>query len=679
MRLFKEVFRDVRRFPGVTVLSIVTIALTLYISGLFGLLYVNITGALSRIGERVQMVVFLRDEAPLESVNSLRQELLAISGVRDVAYIGKNDALERFRGELGENAALLDDLEENPLPASLEITFDENHRDGSYLQPVASRLEALDIVEMVDYAKPWTEEFDRVRKIVALVGLVTGIVVITASVLIISFNIRLALASKKEEMSVIHLVGATDLYLSKPYLLEGFLSGVTGGILALLFLATTRRLVATGLYPISFFTDAQAATGILAGGLIGAAGALVSVRSFLRALLLAAAVFLLAPGPVPSLHAQTKDVPEITGDIEKGKSDLEKIRQEIKKNRAEAEKLKSKETSITGEVQHLDKEIDLRGKLVSRLEKDLTREEEELVAITQRLGSTQQRLASRKEILRKRLRSVYERGLPGLLEVILSWDALPRLSLRLEYLSRVLAYDRKIVEDISRLKGDIEREGSEKEAKIRSIAGRKTEVGREKRSLESTSQEKKKLLSSVRNEKKKREKMIAELTQQEKNLQALIQKLEEERLRAEREGRGKAGPIAGLYGKLPWPVRGEVITRFGTNYDPVYKTRIPSQGVDIAAALGAPVKAVEAGKVEYADWWQAYGKMVIVNHGGGYYTVYAHLDDVTVAAGSQVAREQKIGTVGKTGSLLGPALHFELRRGKEALDPLKWLKSAAGG
>jgi cell division protein FtsX/septal ring factor EnvC (AmiA/AmiB activator) len=678
MRLIKEVFRDVRRFPGVTLLSVITITLTLYISGLFGLLYVNITGALSRIGERIQMVVFVRDEAPHDAVEALRQGLLALDGVREVAYMSKGEALERFRKELGESASLLDDLEENPLPASFEITFREDRRDGTYLQSIASELEAMDTVEMVDYAKPWTEEFDRVRKLIGLVGLVTGIVVVMASVLIISFSIRLALASKQEEMSVIHLVGATDLYLSKPYLLEGFLKGVAGGALALLFLTMTRRLVTTGLYPVSFFTEGQVALGILAGGLIGTAGALLSVRSFLKTLLVAVLLLLPLAGTPPPLHAQAKDTTGVTGDIEQGKSDLEKIRQEIKKNRAEAEKLKSKEASVTGELQHINKEIDLRGKLVSKLGKELTSEEEDLGVIAAELETTQSRLDRREEILKRRLRSVYERGLPGLLEVALSSNALPRLGLRLEYLSRVLAYDRAVVEDISQLKADIEREEREKEAKIQSIEGRKREVDREKRSLESTSQDKKKLLTSVRNEKKKREKMIAELVAQEKSLQALIQRLEEERLLAEKAGRGKAGPIAGLYGKLPWPVRGEVITKFGTNYDPIYKTKIPSQGIDIAAGLGTPVKAVEAGKVEYADWWQAYGKMIIINHGGGYYTLYAHMDDISVAAGIQVARQQVIGKVGNTGSLSNPSLHFELRRGKEALDPLMWLQAVGG-
>jgi murein DD-endopeptidase MepM/ murein hydrolase activator NlpD len=237
----------------------------------------------------------------------------------------------------------------------------------------------------------------------------------------------------------------------------------------------------------------------------------------------------------------------------------------------------------------------------------------------------------------------------------------------------VLAYDRNLVEEISELKDEIIEKEHHQETKIRTVADRKKEVDNEKRSLQSTSAKKKKLLSSVRNEKSQREKAIKELKEQENNLQQLIQKLEEARILAEREGLKGGGPVGEAYGKLPWPVKGEIITKFGTNYNPIYKTRIPSQGIDISARLGTAVKAIEAGKIEYADWWQTFGKMVIVNHGGGYYTLYAHLNEIYVLNGAEVLRGQRIGTVGKTGSLKGPYLHFELRKGKEALDPLKWL------
>ncbi|MFQ6104455.1 MAG: permease-like cell division protein FtsX [Candidatus Glassbacteria bacterium] len=673
MRIFKEVFYDIRSFPGITILSVVTIALTLYISGLFGLFYINITGALSKIGERVQMVIFLRDEVPDEEIEELRKELANLEGVTGIEYIAKEDALEKFREELGDNAHLLDDLDVNPLPASIEVRFDEDHRNVEALKQIAENLEGNELIEMVDYAKPWTEKLDRVRRLVGLVGLLTGLVVIIASVLIISFSIGLALKSKEEEMGVSQLIGATDFYISRPYLVEGLIKGLAGGLIALLLLTLTRKLAVAGLYPFSFFSRTQIVAGILAGGIIGTAGAAFSVRSFLRALVLAGLLISLQATTLSPLYASSQDPQKIEEEIEKEQSELERIRNELKENEAEAKRLKSKEKSVLGEIQNIDQKIDLKSKLISKLKKQIQLEEKELQDISRKLKDTSVRLDHTKRILGKRLRLVYEKGILSPLEVVFESSSLPRLGLRIEYLSRILAYDRKLVREISELKEDIAVKENEKEAMLKSIALRKEEVDLEKRSLESASAEKRKLLSSVKKEKSKREKAIAELREREDKLQNLIQKLEEQRLLAERMGERREAPIEKRFGKLPWPVKGKVITKFGTQYNPIYKTRIPSQGIDISARLGTPVKAVEAGKVEYADWWQTFGKMIILNHGGGYYTIYAHLDEIAASTGIDVLRGQQIGTVGKTGSLKGPYLHFELRRGKEALDPLKWL------
>ncbi len=673
MRILEDLIRSVKRFPGVTALSVLTIALTLYVTGLFGLFYVNVSAVLSKIGERVQLVVFLEDRAADPLVEELRTEIGSLPGVTRIVHMSKEEALERFREELGSNAFLLDEIEENPLPASLEVYFDEAHRNSDSLRIIARRFEGRDGIELVDYARPWTEKLDRVRKLVGLVGLLTGIVVVVAAVLIIASNIKLALKARENEMEIVHLVGASDFTIGRPYLLEGFLKGVLGGFAALGLLVLTRRFVVTGLYPISFFTPAEITAGIAAGGLIGMLGAWLSVRNFLRSLLVL--TFLLAPLPGLVPAARSQEPGRITEEIDQGKSELESIRKEIEENRKEAEKLLSKEKSISGEIHHLDKEIHLRTKLIDELGSDLKREQREFSELSGELRNAENRLEERKQVLARRLRAVYERGLTSPLEVLLGSKSFSGLELRLEYLSRVLAADVRLVEEIEDLRSEIARREREKGSKIVGIEKKKEEVDREKASLEAASTKKQQVLASVKKEKSKREKMIEELERQEKKLQDLIQKLEEERLLAEQRGAMRESTVGKARGRLLWPVRGKVVTKFGTIYDPEEKTRIPSQGIDISAGLGTPVQAVEAGKVEYADWWQTYGKMIIINHGGGFYTLYSHLNDISVIAGSEVVRGQKIGTVGNTGSLKGPALHFELRQGKRALDPLQWLSA----
>ncbi|GEM_PF-76403 len=676
MRALKEVVHNVRHFPGVTALSVLTIALTLYISGLFGMFYINIARALSNAGERVQMVVFLHDDAPPEDISSLREELAAWPGVVEVLFTSKEEALARFRDELGDNDYLLDNLDGNPLPSSIEIQFDADHRNTDTLQTLAEEIEGRAAVELVDYAKPWTEKLDRARKIIGLIGILTGVIVLVAAIFLISFSIGLAMKSKEEEMGIAHLIGATDLYISRPYLVEGLLKGLIGGGIAVLLLTMTRKLIVTGLYPVVFFSSAQMVVAVCAGGIIGMIGAAFSVRHFLKTLLLVCLMLCASGvGRLP-LYGQSKPKEELGKEIEEGQSELERIRAELQKQETEAEKLKNKEKSVSGEIQNLDRSIDLKTRLVSELGKELKTEEKELGIIVVQLKEAQSELERRKSVLSKRLRMVYERGILSPLEILLDSGSLPRLGLRLEYLGRVLAYDRDLVEKISVLEEEIVSNEQDQEMRVKKISGRRKEVDTEKRSLESTSAKKKQLLSSVRTEKSKREKAIKELKEQQQKLQVLLEKLEQERILAERSGPRGGSFIEKSAGKLPWPVKGNVITKFGTNYNSIYKTRIPSQGIDIQAKLGTTVKAVGTGTIEYADWWQTYGKMIIINHGGGYYTIYTHLNDLYVSIGSEVREGQDIGTVGKTGSLKGPYLHFELRQGKEALDPLKWLRSS---
>jgi murein hydrolase activator len=107
---------------------------------------------------------------------------------------------------------------------------------------------------------------------------------------------------------------------------------------------------------------------------------------------------------------------------------------------------------------------------------------------------------------------------------------------------------------------------------------------------------------------------------------------------------------------------------------PRYGTRVPQNGIDITAPLGTPVRAVAAGSVVYVDWLPGYGRTVILDHGGGFYTLYAHASSVAVHRGDRVVEGQTIAGVGDTDSIRGPCLHFEVRQGEKALNPREWLE-----
>ena len=201
-------------------------------------------------------------------------------------------------------------------------------------------------------------------------------------------------------------------------------------------------------------------------------------------------------------------------------------------------------------------------------------------------------------------------------------------------------------------------------------------------SLSATERERERALSRVKSQRSEQLEAAEALEAETRRIQSLLATLE--RRRAEREparreaeeaGRDapapKASTLTGDFGALAWPVDGEIIERFGRSRHPVYNTEVVNNGIDIRAPRGTPVRAVEAGEV-VADFNGGYGLMVILDHDGGDYSLYAHLDRATVSIGQQVDGGQAIGTVGESGSWSVPS--FEIRQGGRAVDPIGWLR-----
>jgi murein DD-endopeptidase MepM/ murein hydrolase activator NlpD len=185
-------------------------------------------------------------------------------------------------------------------------------------------------------------------------------------------------------------------------------------------------------------------------------------------------------------------------------------------------------------------------------------------------------------------------------------------------------------------------------------------------------------LKKVRTQRGEYQKSIQTLAVSEKQVQGLVEALERQRARALAQGTSQEFPDVGfgeLRGRMPWPVLGKVKTRFGRHRHPEYGTVTMNSGIDIEAKMGELVRSVARGRVEYVSWLDGYGRTLILNHGGGYYTVYAHLSEVRVAETQTVVPGQVIGAVGDSGSLDGTKLHFEIRAGQKAgsVDPARWL------
>ncbi|MGH7582331.1 MAG: cell division protein FtsX [Gemmatimonadales bacterium] len=284
--LVREALVSFRRTGTLSALSVTTIAFALFVTGLFGLVAVNLHQALQQVAERVQVVAFLRHDTPSQTLSAAMSDIAAFPEVLNVQYVSEDDALKRAQRELTEFQSVYRDLETNPLPPSLEVSLKEGFRDARHAADIADRLRGYDFVEDVRYGQDWVQRLDSLRNIAGLVGLAIGVAFALVSIVITGVTIRITVLQRAREISIMRLVGATDWFIRGPFLLEGAIKGLLGGILAVLLCAgvlfafrTQHMGLGVGL---SFFGAGEVLLLIGFGVLLGFIGSLVSVGRHLR-------------------------------------------------------------------------------------------------------------------------------------------------------------------------------------------------------------------------------------------------------------------------------------------------------------------------------------------------------------------------------------------------------------
>jgi cell division transport system permease protein len=284
--LTREALLSFRRAPLLSALSITTIAFSLFTLGLFGLVAINLREALRGLEERVEIVAFVLRGTPAESITLATQDIAAFPEVKDVAYISEEEALARARRELVEFRDAYRDLQVNPLPASIEVRLKDGYRDAAHVEAVAQRLRGFGFVNDVRFGREWVQKLDHLRNITGVVGLVIGLAFAAVAVVIIGVTIRLTLLQRAREISIMRLVGATNWFIRGPFLLEGALKGLLGGLLSLALCYAGYLLFrdqSGGTFAgLIFFRPAQLLAIVIFGVMLGLGGSLVSVGRHLR-------------------------------------------------------------------------------------------------------------------------------------------------------------------------------------------------------------------------------------------------------------------------------------------------------------------------------------------------------------------------------------------------------------
>jgi cell division transport system permease protein len=280
MPAVRDSFFAFRRAPLLSALSITTIAFSLFAVGLFGLVVVNIRQALERMEERVEIRAFVAEKTPVEQIVVAANEVAKYAEVQSVDLVTQEEALERARRELGE---FKDVFEAEFLPASLDVHLKSGFRDPTTVHRVADRLKALSFVDDVRFGEEWITQLYRLRNIAGVAAIALGLAFAAVAVIIIGATIRMAVLARSREISIMRLVGATDGYIRRPFLIEGFVKGILGGALALGLTWLAIHVVSGYLsFQTVFFDERLALFGLGGGAMMGLVGSAFSISRHLR-------------------------------------------------------------------------------------------------------------------------------------------------------------------------------------------------------------------------------------------------------------------------------------------------------------------------------------------------------------------------------------------------------------
>jgi septal ring factor EnvC (AmiA/AmiB activator) len=359
--------------------------------------------------------------------------------------------------------------------------------------------------------------------------------------------------------------------------------------------------------------------------------------------------------------------------------ELARIRREREELQRKMRGLQSKVHDISEEVTNIDRQHDATVRVVRSLDQQLTTLNGQVEHTTANLVRAQDEVQIKKAVLRKRLVEIYKRGPLFTFEVLLSAKSFGDLVARYKYLHILAQRDRAVVRRVDQLRGEIIGQRRQLVSLQNGVEQNRVDKAQEAERLAALEQQRQQSLAKAQQDQKKAKARLAELARSEARLNNVIEGFEAARRRA--ASRPNAAPSAPSsirtsdYGNLAWPVNGSIIYRFGRVVNP-NNTTTRWNGIGIAASEGTDVRSVSAGDVVLADVMGTYGNTVIIQHGGGDYSVYGSLERVAVSKGAHVTKGQVIGAVGATDPSLPPHLHFEIRRGGPAVDPLDWLRGA---
>ena len=356
------------------------------------------------------------------------------------------------------------------------------------------------------------------------------------------------------------------------------------------------------------------------------------------------------------------------------------LKTEINQLRLKIKTAESRERSASTRISSLDEEISLTAKLIRSLKSEEEKTKKRILQLKSDILKNENELESLRARYKKRVVNSYRKGRLTDLEKVFSSTTWRQAIYRTQYLKIISDIEKKLTNQIERLLIQISQQKLELEAVLRNNLRLVRDKQQQISSYRDMRIDREKELNRIRNDKKALSNYIEEKEAGIIQLESIIKKVLEDKARFERELRIrkqqealKTKSFKALKGQLPWPADGRIIAKFGRQWNSKLKTTTENPGIDIKGQPGSPIRTVLGGVVTTITYIRGYGTTIIVDHGGGFYTVYSHVTNIQTVVDGQVRNGDIIAYMGDSGSINGSKLHFEIWGKGQKLDPEKWL------
>ncbi len=287
---YQRAIKDILENRFLTSVTVITIALSIMIAAAFALFFINAGDVLNLWQKGIRMMVYLNPGTSEAGRLDTKYRLQGIAGVQAANYVSRQEAMAKLKAQMKNHAALLDNLKKNPLPDAFEVTLKSSARNITELEFLAERIKSLTTVAAVEYGQQWIQRFTSIINLFQLAGYGIGALFFIATVFIVANTIRLVLYSRREEIQIMRLVGATDRFIKIPFYLQGMIQGGMGTLIGLVVLfagyysLTTHfeQSVSDDLLNIRFFSIGACAAIVGGGIVVGWLGCLVSLKQFMK-------------------------------------------------------------------------------------------------------------------------------------------------------------------------------------------------------------------------------------------------------------------------------------------------------------------------------------------------------------------------------------------------------------